>query len=59
MAVFKNFNFNKLKNGLSKTKAKLVTQISETLSGKAEIDEETLEELEEILLSADINFDIT
>ncbi len=59
MAIFKNSNFNKLKSGLSKTRKKLVTQISETLSGKAKIDENTLEELEEILLGADVNYDIT
>ncbi len=59
MALFRNLNFEKLKSGLSKTKKKIVTQITETLSGKAELDEETLEELEEILLSADINYDIT
>jgi fused signal recognition particle receptor len=51
--------FEKLKNGLSKTKKKLVVQINETLSGKAILDDELLENLEEILVTADINYDIT
>ncbi len=59
MSAFKNINFNKLKLGLAKTKNKIVTQINETLSGKAQLDEELLEKLEEILLGADINYDIT
>ncbi len=59
MKMFKNLNFEKLKNGLSKTKKKLVVQINETLSGKAILDDELLENLEEILVTADINYDIT
>jgi fused signal recognition particle receptor len=59
MKMFKNLNFEKLKKGLSKTKKKLVVQINETLSGKAILDDELLENLEEILVTADINYDIT
>lgn len=55
MKMFKNFNFEKLKNGLTKTREKIVNGITETLTGKAKIDEDFLEELEEILISSDIS----
>lgn len=46
--------FERLKKGLSKTSDALVGGIDRLLLGKKEIDAETLEELEEILISADI-----
>lgn len=57
MKLFKNFNFDKLKDGLNKTRDKIVNRITETISGKAKIDEATLDELEEILVTSDIGFD--
>lgn len=57
MGLFKNINFNKLKGGLSKTREKIVSSITETISGKAKIDEEVLEELEETLITADIGME--
>ena len=57
MSLFKNINFDKLKSGLSKTRDKLVTGINEAFSGKAELDDATLDELEEILISSDIGVD--
>lgn len=57
MEIFKNLNINKLKGGLSKTRERIVTSISETIEGKAKIDEEVLEEIEEILISSDIGMD--
>ena len=59
MSLFKNFNFNKLKEGLSKTRDKIVNSITETVTGKALIDELTLDQIEEILLGSDIGFDTT
>ncbi len=53
-----NFSFNKLKKGLAKTREKFVNTISETFTGKAKVDEEVLEELEEILVTSDIGIDI-
>ncbi len=55
--MFKNFNLDKLKNGLSKTKKKLFDGISEAVSTKAVIDEDILDELEEILITSDIGVD--
>ncbi len=57
MAFGSNFNMNKLKKGLSKTREKLFGKIAETMTGRAKLDEETLESLEEILISSDIGFD--
>lgn len=57
MGMFDNFNFSKLKKGLTKTRDKIVNTISETISGKAVIDDKTLEEIEEILITADIGYD--
>jgi fused signal recognition particle receptor len=58
MSLFHNFNFEKLKEGLSKTRNKIVNSINETITGKAVIDETTLEELEEKLISSDLGYDI-
>ncbi|MHB1687529.1 MAG: signal recognition particle-docking protein FtsY [Ignavibacteriaceae bacterium] len=58
MSLFKNFNFDKLKDGLAKTRTKLLNSLTETISGKAIIDEEVLEKVEEILITSDIGFDI-
>ena len=45
--------FNKLKSGLSKSSEKLTTKINKVIKGK-KIDEATLSELEEILISSDM-----
>jgi len=57
MKLFKNLNFDKLKESLSKTRDKIVNRITETISGKVKIDSEILNEIEEILLTSDIGFD--
>lgn len=54
MSIFKNFSLDKIKNGLTKTRNKIVQSISETLTGKAQIDDNTLDTIEEILITADI-----
>ncbi len=59
MGLFDNFNFDKLKNGLSKTRKKMVNSINELVTGRAVIDEKTLDEIEEILVTSDIGFDLT
>ncbi len=55
--MFKNFNLDKLKSGLSKTKSKLFDGIKEAVSTKAVIDEDILDELEELLITSDIGVD--
>jgi len=59
MGLFNNFNLDKLKDGLSKTRQKIFNSIAETITGKAVIDDLTLDNIEEILLSADIGYDAT
>lgn len=57
MKLFKNLNFGKLKEGLSKTRDKIFNSITETFTGQVVVDENTIDELEEILISSDIGFD--
>ena len=45
--------FKKLKSGLSKSSEKITKSIKKVIKGK-KIDEETLNELEEILISSDM-----
>ena len=51
--------FERLKQGLSKTSASLVGRIDALLLGKKQIDADTLEELEEILITADLGVPAT
>jgi fused signal recognition particle receptor len=51
--------FERLKKGLSKTHESLVGRIDTLLLGKKKVDAETLEELEEILITADIGLTTT
>ncbi|MDF1554649.1 MAG: signal recognition particle-docking protein FtsY [Deferrisomatales bacterium] len=46
--------FGRLRSGLSKTRKGLVQKVDRVLLGKKEIDADTLEELEEALVSADL-----
>ena len=46
--------FKRLKSGLAKTRTLLTTDIDALFTGKREIDDDFLEELEEILITADI-----
>ncbi|QGG48124.1 signal recognition particle-docking protein FtsY [Heliorestis convoluta] len=46
--------FNKLKEGLSRTRQNLVQKVEQLVTGRQHIDEELYEELEEVLISADV-----
>ena len=48
-----------LKKGLSKTRAILTTDIDELFTGKQNVDDELLEELEELLITSDIGVSTT
>ena len=50
--------FDKLKQGLNKTKTSFDEKINNAFSVFRKIDEELLEELEEILIMSDIGFEI-
>jgi fused signal recognition particle receptor len=57
MKMFDKLRFSRLKEGLTKTRGRIIDGIKETISGKALIDDEILEEIEEILISGDVGFD--
>ncbi len=59
MNLLKNLNFEKLKNGLSKTRNKIFNEINKTLTGKISLDEKILDDVEEILITSDIGFHTT
>jgi fused signal recognition particle receptor len=48
--------FSQLKAGLSKTRQNFVQRVEELLTGRRKIDEELYEELEEVLIGADVGF---
>ena len=51
--------FDRLVDSLQKTRAKLTEQIDEVIKGYAKIDEELFEDLEDILVSADVGVQTT
>lgn len=51
--------FDKLKFALSKTKKKFFDGITEALTGKAIVEQHVIDNIEEILISADIGYDTT
>jgi fused signal recognition particle receptor len=51
--------FDRFRKGLEKTRNGVFNRIREVLSGKPRLDEETLEEIEEILIQADVGVDPT
>lgn len=57
MGLFKNFNFDKLKQGLAKTRNKIVDSIEEAVTGQAQIDSATIEEIEDILIGSDLGIE--
>ena len=51
--------FEKLKNGLSKTKTSFDEKINNVFSGFRKVDEELLEELEDVLIMSDVGSNTT
>jgi fused signal recognition particle receptor len=59
MGLFDKLGFNKLKDGLSKTKNGLFGKINSLINSRKVIDEEFLNELEEIFLLSDMGIETT
>jgi len=59
MGFFDNFKISRLKEGLSKTRDTFREKLAVITQGKTEIDEEFLEELETILVAADVGVETT
>ena len=51
--------FDKLKKGLSKTRENITNKIEKLIIGYADIDDDLLDELEEILIMADVGVNTT
>jgi fused signal recognition particle receptor len=62
MAIFGLFggqNKDDLNKGLEKTKENVIKKLSRAVMGKAQVDEEVLDNLEEVLISSDVGVDTT
>ena len=57
MSFLDKIGYNKLKDGLTKTKEDLFGKISRLVTARKKIDEEFLDDLEEIFLSSDFGYD--
>ena len=59
MGLFSRKDKENLNKGLEKTKESVLRKISRAVVGKARVDEEVLDNLEEILISSDVGVDTT
>ena len=62
MGIFSFFSKDKkesLDKGLEKTRESVFSKISKAIVGKSKVDDEVLDNLEEILISADVGVDTT
>src|SRR5690625_7861248 len=63
MSFFKKFFTREkekdLEKGLEKTKTNIFSKITKAVAGKSTVDESFLDDLEEILISADVGLDTT
>jgi fused signal recognition particle receptor len=59
MNWFKKFSFSRLSEGLSKTRDQMVGKINRLVKTKGTVDEETLEQIEEILIAGDVGADMS
>jgi fused signal recognition particle receptor len=59
MGFFDKFGLSRLKEGLSKTRDTLKDKLAFVTKGKTEVDDEFLEELENILVAADVGVETT
>ncbi len=57
MGFLDKIGYNKLKEGLSKTRESLVGKVSRLVNARGVMDDEFISELEEILISSDIGFE--
>jgi fused signal recognition particle receptor len=57
MSILDKIGFNKLKNGLSKTKDDLFGKVSRLINARKKIDDDFLAQIEEIFLLSDMGYD--
>ncbi|MGB6649624.1 MAG: signal recognition particle-docking protein FtsY [Bacteroidota bacterium] len=54
MGILNDIGFGKLRNGLEKTRTSLLDKMARLVKARTSLDDETIDELEEILISADV-----
>ncbi|MCK5571989.1 MAG: signal recognition particle receptor subunit alpha, partial [Bacteroidetes bacterium] len=54
MGFLDDIGLSKLKNGLAKTRTGLVEKVTRLINARTSLDDETLDQLEEILISSDV-----
>lgn len=59
MKLIPKIDFSKLKSGLTETRNNILNKITETVTRKAIIDEDTIESLEETLVNCDLGVELT
>jgi fused signal recognition particle receptor len=59
MGFLDKIGFTKLKEGLTKTREGIVGKVTRLITARSKIDDVTLEEVEEILIGADVGLDGT
>jgi fused signal recognition particle receptor len=59
MGLFNAFGLSKFKEGLAKTRSGLIEKVARLVTTKPTIDNEVLNQLEEILIAADVGLDAT
>lgn len=57
MGLFDQFSFSRLREGLTKTRDGLVGGLTRIVTGRATLDQDTLDELEEALIRADVGME--
>ena len=59
MSFLDKLGFSKLKEGLSKTREGIFGKVARLVTTKSKIDDVTLDQLEEILVGADVGIDVS
>lgn len=59
MGFLDKIGFTKLKEGLTKTREGIVGKVTRLITARSKIDDVTLEEVEEILIGADVGLDVS
>jgi len=59
MGFFDKFKFERLKEGLTRTRDNIIGRVNRVIKAKSKIDDEMLDQIEEILLTGDVGVDTT
>ncbi len=59
MSLFDKLKFERLKEGLARTRGNIIGRVNRVIKGRSKIDDELLDEIEEILLTGDVGVETT